>query len=101
MSENLKKIIILEEKLDNYLIGGIDTTNIECENVVLEISELLKLLDNDELLYLLINGNSIHQVIDVYVLVVWDLKIQEIRKKPVHTPVFHLLAVEEMGWHLT
>ena len=65
MSENLKKIIILEEKLDDYLKDGIDTTDVECEKVVLEIADLLSSLSNDELIYLLLNSDSIHQVIDV------------------------------------
>ena len=65
MSENLKKIIVLEEKLDDYLKDGIDTTDVECEKVVLEIANLLSSLSNDELIYLLLNSDSIHQVIDV------------------------------------
>lgn len=65
MNENLLKVYNLEEKLETLLEKGIDATNIECEKLVLTISNLLHKLNNDELLELLLNANSLHRVIDV------------------------------------
>lgn len=65
MSDNLKRIINLEYELETLIEKDIDPTNIECENIVLNISKLLKKINNDELIYLLLNGEAIHKVIDV------------------------------------
>ena len=65
MSENLLKIFNLEDKLELLLEDGIDTTNLECEKIVLTISKLIEKLNNDELIDLLLKANTIHQVIDV------------------------------------
>lgn len=65
MSENLRKIINLEEKLGLLLEDGIDTTNVKCESIVFSISNLLKKASNDDLIYLLLNGDYIHTVIDI------------------------------------
>lgn len=65
MSENLRKIIDLESKLGILLEDGIDTTDVKCESIVLSISNLLKKINNDELIYLLLNGDYIHTVIDI------------------------------------
>ena len=65
MSENLRKIIDLESKLGLLLEDGIDTTDTKCESLVLSISNLLKKISNDDLIYLLLNGDYIHTVIDV------------------------------------
>ena len=64
MSENLKKIIILEEKLELFLEEN-NINNVECENIVLKIKELLKKVSNNDLIYLLENGNGIHEFINV------------------------------------
>lgn len=81
MSENLKKIILLEDKLADFLKDGIDTTNIECESVVLKISDLLKKVNNNDLVYLLEHGSYIHEVIDVTVY----FKKYKINKKRIKT----------------
>lgn len=65
MNENLQKIMDLEDKLSIMLEDGIDTTNVECEKVVFKISKLLEKSNNDDLIYLLLNGDYIHMVIDV------------------------------------
>ena len=44
MSENLRKILKLEVELEDYLKDEIDTTNVECEKVVLKISKLLDVI---------------------------------------------------------
>ncbi len=65
MSENLVKILKFEDQLADLFENGIDTTNTKGEEIVLEISKLLKKASNDDLLYLLLNCNYIHKVIDV------------------------------------
>ena len=65
MSENLFKVMKLEEELDVFFENGVDATDSECEKVVLNVSKLLEKLNNDDLLYLLLNAESIHKVIDV------------------------------------
>lgn len=65
MSENLKKIISLEDELGILLENGIQMTDLKCENIVLNISSLLKKVNNNDLIYLLLNGTYIHQFIDV------------------------------------
>ena len=65
MSENLRKILKLEVELEDYLKDGIDTTNVECEKVVLKISKLLDKIDNVELLEVLNPEYALHEVIDV------------------------------------
>ncbi len=65
MSENLRKILKLEVELEDYLKDGIDTTNVECEEVVLKISKLLDKIDNTELLEVLNPEYALHEVIDV------------------------------------
>ena len=59
------KIIDLDEKLNIFLEEGLDATDDKCEKLVLEITKLLEKLDNDELLYLMTNVESIHSFIDI------------------------------------
>lgn len=65
MSENLQKILNLEIELGELIEDKIDTTDIRCEEIVFSISNLLKKVSNDDLIYLLLNGDYIHQMIDV------------------------------------
>ena len=65
MSDNLQKVMNLECELAVLLEDGIDTTDVKCEEVVLKISKFLEKMNNDDLIFLLLNGDYIHQVIDV------------------------------------
>lgn len=65
MSDNLLKIMKLEEQLSEFLEKRIDATNEECEKVVSSVGKLLDKLDNDELLYLLSDESCIHQFVDI------------------------------------
>ena len=65
MSENLDKILKLENKLESLMEDGIDTTDTKCEKVVLQIAKLLDKISNYELLYLLNESDCISQVIDI------------------------------------
>lgn len=65
MSENLKRIINLEYELEELIENNIDVSDNKCESIILNISNLLKKISNDDLIYLLLNGNYIHKVIDV------------------------------------
>ena len=65
MSENLDKILKLENKLVSLIEAGFDTTDTKCEKVVLQIARLLDKISNHELLYLLNESDCISQVIDI------------------------------------
>ncbi len=65
MSENLHKVLKLEDKLASFIEDGINTTDTKCEEVVLQIAKLLDKIDNNELLYLLDDENCINNVIDI------------------------------------
>ena len=65
MSENIKKIMKLENELTNLLEEGIDPTNEKCDKVISSISNLLQKLSNDELIYVLLNVEFIHRFINV------------------------------------
>lgn len=65
MSENVGKILELEEKLEDILESNILKTDDKCLKIVDEMSKILKRMDNYELLYILEHGVYIHQVLDV------------------------------------
>ena len=71
MSDNLKKVLILEDKLGEYLennnldILTVDRKSEEYVKITDEIAKLVDHLNNDELIYLLNNGTLIHDVLDV------------------------------------
>ena len=71
MSDNLKRILILEDKLGEYLennnldIYTVDRKSEEYVKITDEIAKLVDHLNNDELIYLLNNGTLIHDVLDV------------------------------------
>ena len=65
MSDNLKKILKLEEEIGTMLSEGIDTTDTKLEKKVLQVSKLLEKIDNNDLLYLFSYASPLHKVIDV------------------------------------
>ena len=65
MSDNLYKVIELDNELSNLLIDGYSNDTIEMKDIIQMFEKILPKLNNQELLYLLKNGNSIHNVIDV------------------------------------
>ena len=65
MSEKLEKIIELESDLINLFNEGLDINDERIQNVTFKIKELLPKLNNLEILYLLKEGDVIHEVIDV------------------------------------
>ena len=67
MSNEYEKILKLEEKLEGMTVNGIDTTDVKCEQVVLQISKLLDKIDNSELLKLLTFPYALNEFIDVTV----------------------------------
>ena len=67
MSNEYEKVLKLEKKLEDFVIDGIDTTDVECEKVVLQISKLLDKINNSELLNLLTIPYALNDFIDVTV----------------------------------
>ncbi len=65
MSDNLYKVIELENNLTDLLLDGYSKDNFEVELIINQFDKILSKLNNKELLYLLKNGNSIHEVVDV------------------------------------
>ena len=99
MSENLDKVLKLENKLASLIQDGISTTDTKCEKVVLQIARLLSKIDNQELLYLLDNEYCIHEVIDVTAYFKkYKLNKKEIKKNNSYVEEFNKLSlfVEEI-----
>ena len=65
MSDNLYKIFELENSLTDYLLDGCNKDTFEVKIIIMKMSKILPKLNNKEILYLLKNGSSIHEVIDV------------------------------------
>jgi len=65
MSDNLYKIFELESELNDLLLNGYKKETEEVKLIISEFERILPKLNNKELLYLLKNGNSIHEFIDV------------------------------------
>ena len=65
MSDNLYKVMKYDEKITDMLICGYQIDDLKINNLVLKLKKILLKLNNKELLYILRNGNSIHEVIDV------------------------------------
>ena len=65
MSNNLYKIIEIDNEITDKLLSGYKHKDFEIQVLVLKLEKLLPKLNNKELLYILRNGNSIHEVIDV------------------------------------
>jgi len=93
MSENLKKIINLESKLGLLLEDGIDTTDTKCESLVLSISNLLKKISNDDLIYLLLNCNYIYIIIYIKIY----FKKYKINKKKIKEENLYKESFKKLG----
>ena len=65
MSENLEKILKLEEQIGEMLIDDIDTTNVDLEKKVLKLRRLLEKIDNNDLLYLFSYSSPLHKVVNL------------------------------------
>ena len=74
MSDNLYKILTLENELTDAYLNH-ENDNISC--IVLKIKKLIIKINNSEILYLLKNGSTIHEFIDV----ISYLKEYKINKK--------------------
>ena len=77
MSDNLYKIINLEDELTELFFNGKRNDDLEVIELVSKIERILPKLNNKEILYLLKNGTSIHDVLDIVVY----LKKYKINKK--------------------
>ena len=64
MSDNLYKVIELDNDITDKLMNGIKHEE-EIQDLVLKLEGILPKLNNKEILYILKNGNGIHEVIDV------------------------------------
>lgn len=93
MSENLRKIIDLEEQLSFSFDKSNITTDLEVENIVLKISKLLEKINNEELIYLLLNGEEIHKVLDITIY----FKKYKINKKKIQTENSYKEAFKKLG----
>lgn len=80
MSDNLYKVINLDNELSDLLYDEAKN-KLDIENITNKIKHLLLKLNNKELLYLLRNGNGIHEVLDV----AFYLKKYKINKKELQT----------------
>ena len=65
MSDNLYKILELENSLTDYLLDGCNKDTFEVQIIITKMNKILSKLNNKELLYLFKNGSSIHEVIDI------------------------------------
>lgn len=80
MSCNLYKILDLENDLTDFFYQGKDKLSIEVQEIVSKMEKLLVKLNNKEILYLLKNGTSIHDVLDIVIY----LKKYRINKKEIN-----------------
>lgn len=65
MSDNLYKVIELDTELADLLFDGYAKESTEVNVIIDKFQKILPKLNNKELLYLLKNGNSIHEFLDV------------------------------------
>lgn len=65
MSDNLYKVLELENELTDLLLSGYTKESNEVNLIINKIQQILPKLNNKELLYLMKNGSSIHEFIDV------------------------------------
>ena len=65
MSENLYEVMKLDSEITDMLSNGYKHEEFEIQVLVLKLEKILPKLNNKELLYVLKNGDSIHEVIDV------------------------------------
>ncbi|MBQ8892677.1 MAG: hypothetical protein IJ068_07440 [Bacilli bacterium] len=65
MSNDLYKVIEIDNEITDKLMDGVKISDDIIQEFVLKLEKILSKLSNNELLYLLRNGNSIHDIIDV------------------------------------
>ena len=65
MSDNLLKAIEIDNEITDMLINGLNSKDEIMQRFTLKLSKILEKLNNKEILYLLQNGNGIHEIIDV------------------------------------
>lgn len=65
MSDNLYKVIELENEVTDLLLNGYTKETLEVELIINKIEKILSKLNNKELLYILKNGSIIHEFINV------------------------------------
>ena len=65
MSDNLLKAIEIDNEITDMLIDGLHSKDEIMQSFTLKLSKILEKLNNKEILYLLQNGNGIHEIIDV------------------------------------
>ena len=65
MSDNLYKVFELENDLTDLLLDGCNKETFEVQVIIIKLNKILAKLNNRELLYLLKNGSSIHEVVDI------------------------------------
>ena len=65
MSNNLYKVMELDNEITDKLCNGYKHKEFEIQMLVSKLEKLLPKLNNKELLYVLREGNRIHEVIDV------------------------------------
>ena len=63
MSDNLYKVIELENEVTDLLLNGYTKETLEVELIINKIEKILSKLNNKELLYILKNGSIIHEFI--------------------------------------
>ena len=64
MSDNLYKILTLENELTDVLSSNKNEELLQ--NIIKKMNKLLSKINNTEILYLLRNGSSIHEVINIF-----------------------------------
>ena len=67
MSDNLYKVLELENDLYELDVENNGKGSVEEKNLISKLDKKLNKLDNNELIYLLKNGTIIHQVLDILV----------------------------------
>ena len=67
MSDNLYKVLDLENELSDLYYDNKDLNSEEGKNIISKLEKILNKLNNMELIYLLKNGTIIHQVIDILI----------------------------------
>ena len=77
MSNTLYRVLEIDNEITSKLLDGYKLTHEEIQIFTIKLEKLLLKLNNNEILYLLKNGNGIHEIIDV----VNYLKKYKINKK--------------------
>ena len=65
MSQSLYKILELDNEITDGLLNNKSIDDLDIQKSIMKIKSYLKKIDNREVLYLLKNGNSINEVLDV------------------------------------